>query len=76
MCKDPRKGWFVRACKPQDFEDARGVGRLLRILRESLLAVMPVPSACKQIPAHNQITRRPGKVIGDYIVRDSVPSAT
>ena len=24
----------VRVCKPQDFEDARGVERLLRILRE------------------------------------------
>ena len=26
----------VRMCKPQDFEDARGVERLLRILREAL----------------------------------------
>ena len=28
----------VRMCKPQDFEDAREVERLLRILRESPLA--------------------------------------
>ena len=28
----------VRMCKPQDFENARGVERLLRILRESPLA--------------------------------------
>ena len=35
----------VRMCKPQDFEDARGVERLLRILRESPLASMPVPDA-------------------------------
>ena len=32
----------VRICKPQHFEDARGVERLLRILRESPLASMPV----------------------------------
>ena len=35
----------VRMCKPQDFEDARGVERFLRILRESPLASMPVPDA-------------------------------
>ena len=56
-------------CKPQDFEDARGVGRLLRILRESPLASMPVPDAYNKIQACDQIRRRPGEVIGDYIVR-------
>ena len=35
----------VRMCKSRDFEDARGVERLLRILRESPLASMPVPDA-------------------------------
>ena len=60
----------VRMCKPRDFEDARGVERLLRILRESPLASMPVPDACKKIQAYDQITRRPGEVIGDYIVRE------
>ena len=59
----------VRMCKPQDFEDARGVERLLRILRESPLASMPVPDAYKKIQAYDQIRRRPGEVIGDYIVR-------
>ena len=34
----------IRMCKPQDFEDARGVERLLRILRESPLASMLVPT--------------------------------
>ena len=57
-------------CKPQDFEDARGVERLLRILRESPLASMPVPDAYKKIQAYDQIRRRPGEVIGDYIVRE------
>ena len=57
-------------CKPQDFEDARRVERLLRILRESPLASMPVPDAYKKIPAYDQIRRRPGEVIGDYIVRE------
>ena len=60
----------VRMCKPQDFEDARGVERLLRILRESPLASMPVPDACKKKQAKDQIRRRPGEVIGDYIVRE------
>ena len=60
----------VRMCKPQDFEDARGVERLLRILRESPLASMPVPDAYKKIQAYDQIRRRPGEVIGDYIVRE------
>ena len=59
----------VRMCKPQEFEDARGVERLLRILRESPLASMPVPDAYKKIQAYDQIRRRPGEVIGDYIVR-------
>ena len=53
----------VRMCKPQDFEDARGVERLFRILRESPLASMPVADTYKKI-------RRPGEVIGDYIVRE------
>ena len=60
----------VRMCKPQDFEDARGVERLLRILRESPLASVPVPDAYKKIQAYDQIRRRPGEVIGDYIVRE------
>ena len=60
----------VRMCKPQDFEDARGVERLLRILREGPLASMPVPDAYKKTQAYDQIRRRPGEVIGDYIVRE------
>ena len=35
----------VRTCKPQDFEDARGVERLLSILRDSPLSSMPMPDA-------------------------------
>ena len=35
----------IRTCKPQDFEDARGVERLLSILGDSPLASMPVPDA-------------------------------
>ena len=50
---------MVRMCKPQDFEDARGVERLLRILRESPLASMPVPDAYKKIQEYDQIRRRP-----------------
>ena len=61
----------VRMCKPQDFdEDARGVQRLLRILRDSPLASMPVPDAHKKIQAYDQIRRRPGEVIGDFFVRE------
>ena len=60
----------VRMCKPQDFEDARGVERLLRILRESPLASMPVPDAYTKIQAYDQIRRRPGEVIGDFFVRE------
>ena len=60
----------VRMCKPQDFEDARGVERLLRILRESPLASMPVPDAYKKIQAHDQTRRRPREVIGDHIARE------
>ena len=53
-------------CKPQDFEDAGGVERLLRILRESPLASMPVPDAYKKIQTYDQIRRR----LGDYVVRE------
>ena len=60
----------VRMCKPQDFEGARGVERLLRILRDSPLASMPVPDAHTKIQAYDQINRRPREVIGDYIVRE------
>ena len=49
----------VRMCKHQDFEDARRVERLLRILRDSHLASMPVPDAYKKIQAYDQIRRRP-----------------
>ena len=52
----------VRMCKPQDFEDARGVERLLRVLRESPLASMPVPDAYQKIQAYDQIRRRPREV--------------
>ena len=58
----------VRTCRPQDFEDARGVERLLRMLRESPLASMPVPDAYKKIQAYDQSRRRPREVIGDYSV--------
>ena len=67
--KDLRKKWFECA-NPKIFEDARGVERLLRILRESPLASMPVPDACKKIQAYDHIRRRPVEVIGDYIVRE------
>ena len=40
-CKKPARE-VVRTCRHQDFEDARGVERLLRILRESPPASMPV----------------------------------
>ena len=60
---------LVRMCRPQDFEDARRVERLLRALRDSPLASMPVTDAYKKIQAYDQIRRRPGEVIGDYIVR-------
>ena len=60
----------VRTYRPQDFEDARGVGRLLSILRDSPLASMPVPDAYKKIQAHDQIKGRRGEVIGDHIVRE------
>ena len=60
----------VRMCKSQDFEDARGVERLLRIFRESPLASMLVPDAYKKIQAYDQIRRRPGELIGDYTVRE------
>ena len=67
--KDLRKKWFECA-KPRDLEDALAVDRLLRILRESPLLSMPVPDAYKKIQAYDQIRRRPGEVIGDYIVRE------
>ena len=35
-------------CKPQDFEDAQRVERLLCILRESPLASMPVPDPTRK----------------------------
>ena len=65
----------VQMCKPQDFEDARGVERLLRILRESPLASMPVPDAYKKIQAFDQIGRRPGEIIGDFFVREQRASS-
>ena len=60
----------VRMCKPQDFEDARGVEGFLRVFRESPLVSMPVPDAYKKVLAYDQTRRRPGAVIGDYVVRE------
>ena len=56
---DLRMKWFECA------NHARAVERLLRILRESPLASMPVPDANKKIQAYDQIRRRPGEVIED-----------
>ena len=67
--KGPAKE-VVRTCKPQDFEDARAVERLLSILRDSPLSSTSVPDANKKMQAYDQIRRRPGEVIGDYIVRE------
>ena len=66
-CRDLRKKWF--GCANLKTLKMHGE-RLLRILRDSLLASMPVPDAYKKIQAYDQIRRRPGKVIGDYIVRE------
>ena len=60
----------VRMCKPSDFEHARRVERLLRILQDSPSASMPVPDAYKKIQAYGQIRRQQGEVIGDYIERE------
>ena len=65
-----RANEVVRMCKPQDVEDALRVDRLLHILWDSPLAQMPVLGASKKIQAYDQIRRRPGEVIGDYIVRE------
>ena len=64
---------MVRMCKPQDFEDARRVERLLRIFRESPLESMPVPDAYKKKQVYDQIRRRPGEVIGYYRERACLP---
>ena len=45
------QGPAKEVCNPQDFEDARGVQRLLRILRETPLASIPVPDAYKKVQA-------------------------
>ena len=46
------------------------LSELLGIVRDSPLASMTVPDAYKKIQAFDQIRRRPGEVIGDYIVRE------
>ena len=61
--------WFRAGLKPGEQERAVAQ-RLLRILRESPLASMPVPDAYKKIQAYDQIRRRPREIIGDYIVRE------
>ena len=60
----------VRACKPQECEDARGAEGLLQILRESPLDPMPVPDVNKKIQAYDQMMRRPVGLLGEYIVRE------
>ena len=54
--KDLQKKWFERV--DLKTEDARGVERLLSILRDSPLASMLVPDAYKKIQAYDQIRRR------------------
>ena len=58
-----RRGSGVQTSR---FEDAHGVERLLRTLRERPLAAMPVP-AHKKIQAHDKLRR---EVIGHHIVRE------
>ena len=45
-------------------------GSAKEVLRESLVSSVPVPDAYKKIQACDQIRRRPGEVIGDFIVRE------
>ena len=60
-CRDLQKKWFECV----DLKTLRMHGEL-----SSLLASMPVPDAYKKIQAYDQIRRRPGDIIGDYIVRE------
>ena len=56
-------------CKPQDFEDARGVERLLSYHARKLSRIA-VLDANKKIQAYDQNKRRSGEVIGDYIATE------
>ena len=61
-------GWCLHATRFRGCQRGRAASDLA-----SALAAMPLPDAFKQIQAYDQIGRRPGEVIGDFIVREQRP---
>ena len=59
----------VKDTRPNDFA-ADGVEALLRHLREGPLGKMPIPDAYQKIRNYDQVIRRPGEVIGEFVIRE------
>ena len=67
--KGPAKD-LVKDLKPADFLTAKGVEKLLTILKNSPLGRMPVPDAFQKIQLYDHVKRKAGEVIGEYVIRE------
>ena len=59
----------VKDIRPNDVVSG-GEEALLRHLREGPLGNMPIPDAYQKIRNYDQVIRRPGEVIGEFVIRE------
>ena len=60
----------VKHLPPEDFEDARGLGRLLDVLRASPLQTLPVPDSFSRLEKWHQLKRAQNETIPQLLVRE------
>ena len=60
----------VKDLDPEEFERPEGVQALLDVLANAPLGRTPIPDAYAKIRTYDEIQRRQGEVIGEYIVRE------
>ena len=60
----------VRNLKPQDFDTANGVDKLLEILRESPLQKLPIPDSFSHLEKWSGLRRAQGEDIPHLIIRE------
>ena len=61
---------LTKRMKAEEFETAGGLERYLRLLRESPLGRQPLPDAFNRIDGYENLERKKGETMPDYIVRE------
>ena len=55
---------------PEEFECENGVNKLLDVLQKAPLIRMPIPDAYAKIETYDELQRRHGEAMGEYIIRE------